>query len=376
MGRILLVCRLAGRDLRRHLAGAALLLLAITAATATLTLGLVLHGAASQPYEHTRESTAGPDVVASDAPFGEGQGAALAALEALVKAPEVVDYSGPYPHTRVIAGAGDVTAPVWAQGRDADPAPVDRPALTEGGWVRDGGVVLEATLAEAFGVGAGDTVTLDGRAFQVAGVAVTAAAWPYPKACLAPCVFGAAEASEEEQEAEQAGPPPAGAPGPGFEPAGGGVLSGIQGGLVWLTKADARSLVPSEESLSYAVYLKLADPADAPAFVNAHLRDGVDPAYGPGSAGWSIADWQEIRAGHSWLVEKRRNALLGGSWLLGLLALASITVLVGGRMADQVRHVGLLKAVGGTPSLVAAVLLAEHVAVALLATGPDWRWAC
>ncbi|MGH9230089.1 MAG: FtsX-like permease family protein [Acidimicrobiales bacterium] len=36
-------------------------------------------------------------------------------------------------------------------------------------------------------------------------------------------------------------------------------------------------------------------------------------------------------------------------------------------MADQTRRVGLLKAVGGTPSLVAAVLLAEYVAMALLA---------
>jgi ABC-type antimicrobial peptide transport system permease subunit len=50
-----------------------------------------------------------------------------------------------------------------------------------------------------------------------------------------------------------------------------------------------------------------------------------------------------------------------------LLAIASVAVLVGGRMADQIRRVGLLKAVGGTPGLVAAVLLAEYVAVALLA---------
>ena len=50
-----------------------------------------------------------------------------------------------------------------------------------------------------------------------------------------------------------------------------------------------------------------------------------------------------------------------------LLALASVAVLVGGRMADQIRRVGLLKAVGGTPSLVAAVLLAEYLVVALAA---------
>ena len=36
-------------------------------------------------------------------------------------------------------------------------------------------------------------------------------------------------------------------------------------------------------------------------------------------------------------------------------------------MADQIRRVGLLKAVGATPGLVAAVLLAEYVLVALLA---------
>ncbi|HZD02307.1 MAG TPA: hypothetical protein VFA46_19590 [Actinomycetes bacterium] len=68
MGRVLLVCRLAARDLRHRRAEAALLLLAIMAATTTLTLGLVLHGVTSQPYQHTRAATAGPDVVATVAP--------------------------------------------------------------------------------------------------------------------------------------------------------------------------------------------------------------------------------------------------------------------------------------------------------------------
>jgi putative ABC transport system permease protein len=49
MGRILLVCRLAVRDLQRRPVEAALLLLAIVAATVTLTLGLVLHDVASDP---------------------------------------------------------------------------------------------------------------------------------------------------------------------------------------------------------------------------------------------------------------------------------------------------------------------------------------
>ena len=50
-----------------------------------------------------------------------------------------------------------------------------------------------------------------------------------------------------------------------------------------------------------------------------------------------------------------------------LLAVASVAVLVGGRMAEQTRRVGLLKAVGGTPGLVAAALLAENLVLALLA---------
>ncbi len=98
MGRTLLVFRLAARDLRRHPTEAALLLLAITAATATLALGLVLHGMTDDPYEATREATAGPDVVASFAPDPfSGQPIDLDLMETLPDAPGVVAHSGPYP---------------------------------------------------------------------------------------------------------------------------------------------------------------------------------------------------------------------------------------------------------------------------------------
>ena len=62
-----------------------------------------------------------------------------------------------------------------------------------------------------------------------------------------------------------------------------------------------------------------------------------------------------------------QKVLLIVSWLLAMLAIASIAVLVGGRMAEQTRRVGLLKAVGGTPTLVAVVLLAENLLLALAA---------
>ena len=60
MGRVLLVFRLAARNVRRRPAEAALLVLAIMAATTMLTLGLALRGVTNHPYERTREATAGP----------------------------------------------------------------------------------------------------------------------------------------------------------------------------------------------------------------------------------------------------------------------------------------------------------------------------
>jgi putative ABC transport system permease protein len=350
MGRLLLVCRLAARDLRRRPGEAALLLLAIMGATTTLTLGLVLHGVTDKPYQSTRKATAGPDVVASAPPVPRRYGAKpanLAALEALAKAPGVVAHSGPYPVTWATLRAQGHKVLVRVDGRDRAPAPVDQPKLTQGSWVGDGGVVVEAAFADALGIDVGDPITLsaldldlgnrqdfagrESQSFRVVGVAVTAAAPPYPEVyCLALCPGNA--------------------------------------GLIWVTRADARGLAPPEGFL-YVMNLKLAHPASAPAFVNAHSapRDLYGGLSRSDPAPPSLQAWQEISAQSAHLVENERRALPTGAWLLVLLAVASVAVLVGSRMADQIRRVGLLKAVGGTPRLVAAVLLAEYVGVALLA---------
>jgi putative ABC transport system permease protein len=125
------------------------------------------------------------------------------------------------------------------------------------------------------------------------------------------------------------------------------------------------SLSAPREPFPYVVNLKLADPTAAPAF--AAERRSREPSAGASSPAQFLQPWQDIREAGANLVKNQRRALLTGSWLLALLAVASVAVLVGGRMADQLRRVGLLKAVGGTPGLVAAVLLAEYVLVALLA---------
>jgi putative ABC transport system permease protein len=337
MGRILLVCRLAARDVRRHPAQAVLLLLAITAATATLTMGLALHGVTSQPYEQTRAATSGPDVVAylpvthrpGHVPRLPGQ-----ATAALVHAPGVTGRGGPYPLASGTLRIHGVTANVEAEGRDQAPARVDQPELTAGTWVRPGGVVLERTFAEALGAGVGDRLTLNGRPFMVAGIAVTAANPPYPNLCYVG----------------------------GGGCYGSGTSTSI--GLAWLTRPDAVKLGTAIPVSTYVLDLKLNDPAKAQAFADRYSAGspGVHP-FGP----MFLASWQGIAAADGLLVQDEQQVLSPGVVLLSLLAVASVAVLVGGRMTDHTRRVGLLKAVGGTPGQVTVLLLAENLTLALVA---------
>ncbi|MBF9128391.1 FtsX-like permease family protein [Plantactinospora sp. S1510] len=332
MGRILLVGRLALRDLRRRRTEAALLLIAILAATTTLTLGLVVRDAASDPYESTRAATRGPDVVASTGDFAQP-----ADLEKLATDPGVTEHSGPYP---VIPGeleASGRRSDVQVEGRDATVAAVDQPVVTQGNWVSDDGVVLEAAFAQFLDAHVGDPVTLGGRSFTVVGLAVTAAMPPYPGTSCIVSVGCANGAVPDDRDL-----PPELLHNPG---------------LVWLTQADARSLAPARGPMSYVMKLKLADPDGAEAFVDANSGDH-------GGTMMPMQNWQSILADATELARDSQILLLIGAWLLGLLAVASLSVLVGGRMADQTRRVGLLKAVGGTPGLVAAVLLAEYLLVA------------
>jgi len=199
--------------------------------------------------------------------------------------------------------------------------------------VRPGGVVLERTFAAALGAGTGDRITLNGRPFTVAGIAVTAANPPYPNLCYW---------------------------------SGGGCRAGPPGndsprdiGLLWLTKPDALSLAtPANPVTTYVADLTLKDPAAADAFA---LR--YDQGFGPPE----MISWTGIAAADALLVQDEQQVLTPGAWLATLLAIASVTVLAGGRMIQRTRRVGLLKAAGGSPGLIAATLMAENLVLALVA---------
>lgn len=339
LGRVFLVARLALADVRRHPVEAALLLLAITAATATLTLGLALHGVTSNPYQRTRSATAGPDIVAGLfnvplPPKGAATGPSrahqtvfssdnrpskqrTAAFDALVDAPLVVAHSGPYPVAWATLATGRKTAGVAVEGRDRTRATVDQPLVTKGHWLAGSDeAVVEASYAAALGIHVGDQITLNGKHFVVAGLAVTAAVPAYP----------------EVQFAVGASPFP--------DP-----------GLTWVDRSVVHSFASASLPLSYVLNLKLQHP------------------WPPRTVGCpcSIVSAAQILHQDAKLVAGEQTALTVGSWLLGLLAVASVAVLVGGRMTEQARRVGLLKAVGATPAFVAAVLLLEFLALALVA---------
>jgi putative ABC transport system permease protein len=377
MTRALLIGRLAIRDVRRRPGQALLMLVAITAATTVLSLALALHGVTSKPYQQTRAATRGPDVVAAFTPGGfvtTPHGPSHTASQvrqiksearSLISARGVTAHAGLYPVASVILQLGKVAAQVEAEGRDQAPAALDQPKLTAGSWVRPDGVVLERTFAESLDARVGDRVTLNGRPYTVAGIAVTAASAPYPNLCFPPggnCVFDYPQNSNGSSwwvfvDRKQV------------------TLSTANVGLAWLTEPDARALASATVPLGYLLDLKLADPATAQRFVSAYQAARVRPAPGTGGSGPSqpgpgpaaLVSWQSIAYNDGLLVQDEQQVLTPGALLLALLAIASVAVLVGGRMSAQASRVGVLKAVGATPGVVSLALLAENVALAVSA---------
>jgi putative ABC transport system permease protein len=321
-GRLLLVWRLLVRDLRRRPAETVLLLVAITAATGTLTIGLALGEVVTEPYRQTRAATAGPDVVVTPTATGQEARAALAPLTTL---PNVTGHSGPFPVAFLDLTAQGKIVHAVVEGRDAAPSALDRPAVTDGTWVRPGGVVVERAFADALGVRTGETVRVEGRALRVVGIAVTAARTTYPYA------------------------------GWHFP---GSVLA-ERGGLVWVDHADLPAIA-GDEPLSYTLNLRLADPSATASFAE-RARSDVD--------GYTFVPWQEIAERDARPVEQAQQALMVGSWLLAILAVAGVVGIVAGRVLGRRRRVGLLKATGAGPAMVAAVHLAEYLVLGVAAAG-------
>jgi len=237
------------------------------------------------------------------------------------------------------------------------PAAVDQPLLTAGSWVRPGGIVVERTFADALGVSVGDRVILNGTSFTVAGVAVTAAQSPYPNLCNGTLVGPTAAASKFSNACPTWFNIPLLSLGNDTY-----TSSSDEVGQIWTTEANAIGLTSKANRLTmYAVNLKLTNPAAALAFA----YDRFDMATSATTP--SFSTWEGLESEDGKLVQDGQGVLQPGAFLLALLAIASVAVLVGRRLSEYAPRVGLLKAVGGTPSVVAATFLAENLILALFA---------
>lgn len=330
MGRLTLIARLALRGLRRHLLQSVILVLAVTTACGAVTLGMTLRDAAGQSYAQIRDATDGPDVMAMPNSTGD---TALHELAPLFDLPGIVAHSEPYPVAFPMVQAHGLTVQAVVEGRATTPDLIDHPQLTRGSWVRPEGAVVERAFALALKLHTGDHITVAGRTFTVTGIALTAAAGPYP-------------------DAE-------------WSPQGGGPSQSA--GLLWLTQDDLRSLASPQLPLSYTANLKLAKPQNAKAFVNSPAVQAVRA---------NVRAWQDFAQNDADSLRTVHDAVTVGSWLLVSLALAGASALVAGRIAEQTRRVGLFKAAGATPGLVAAALLTEYLALALAAGAAGLALGC
>jgi putative ABC transport system permease protein len=314
---MLLISRLVIGDIRRRWVQSLLLVVMVLTTTTTLALALALHHASQNPFARTQAATKGPDFVAESGPAPGSGRPSPAQFAPLLHVHGEAATAGPFPVAFTRLTAPGINVPIDAEGRDSGPSAVDQPRLTAGHWVSSGGAVIEQGLAEALGLHVGDEISLGGHKFRVVGIALSTAQPFYP----------------------------ASSP-----------------GLIWLTNPDAKSLATPTEPLGYVLDIKMAPNAplhalDAPAKAFA-TSSGVPSSVQPASA---------IRAADYRVIGLDQKVLLMGTWLLAMLAIASIAVVVGGRMAEQTHRVGLLKAVGGTPKFVGAVLLAQNVLLALAA---------
>lgn len=150
-----------------------------------------------------------------------GQRPSLTSITPLIHASGVSGHGGPFPYAYTIIRPHGHKVDVLAEGRDAAPAPVDQPEVTQGSWVRVGGVVIERGFAEALGVHVGDRVTLGGWSFPVVGIAITAAIPAYTVSfCNDECGISIAMQNSQSEEVPVVG-------------------------LVWVTRPDAKSLAAS-----------------------------------------------------------------------------------------------------------------------------------
>jgi putative ABC transport system permease protein len=301
-----LIAGLAWRNLRRRPGAAALLLIAMSVATATLTMALSVQNGARAPWDRMFTETDGAQILANSEH--------LDLLESLVHAPSVVGFIGPFPLYHKAAFVHGYPVRLTLIGRDTLNTPIDHPLVTIGvGDLSGAGIVLEQSVADTVHAQIGDPIQVDGTTLIVRGIALSAAQAPFPS----------------------------------FGP-----------GLAWVSTATATLVGAGEQPDAYQVELRLSSSTPATTFA---ATQHVDPH------NIYVATWLDIRQQAMADVHKIQVILLTVSALIALLTSGAVAVLVATRMNTRFRQIGILKAVGLTPGQATAVSLVEYLGIALTA---------
>ena len=299
--------KLAFAGVRSRLLASALTVLLSSAAAATIVLALEVGATAGDPWQRTFTAANGAHVLANVSSQAETR--AVAAL------PGVAERDEPVPIANV---AREGTDRLLLAGLPARPR-LNTPVRTAGSALREDGVVLERSFAEAEGLEVGTPLALSAPGgpieLPILGTAISPSQPRYPRS---------------------------------------------NPGLAWVTRATLERIEPDRSRWSWTQAVRLTDAAAAPAF--AARATASLPA---GST--FVATWQDQRA--EALRDAQPAAIILTTYTIVLLVVvfAVVAILIGARASAQHREIGLLKAVGLTPRQITTVFTLESAALGLIA---------